>query len=157
MCQKELENFKFFLEFPKNYVSEYFRGLKNEVDLSLIVIESNQLNDQDQNKKMKELWLQIIAKIDSFEQECLKKCESLKNEPTMTEMSSKLKACHLNNEQLEIEKNQLEVYLFSNKTQIFLNNSNCDNSLLRPNGEPKLLFLMDEFLSKEDIESLKNK
>ena len=89
------------LETPKLYLSDYYSNLKNEIDASFVSLESKEpLSDEN-----KSLWKQMIEKIQFYEDENLKQCNS-----KLTTKLEELKETS--------DINELKKVLFLNKTII---------------------------------------
>ena len=68
---KELEDLKRIADLPALYLANFFIDLRNDVDKE-VVSKQTILNDDKENKtKLNELWQQMIAKINSFEKQCI--------------------------------------------------------------------------------------
>ena len=52
-------------EIPKLYLANYFSDLRRDIDFEIVQ------KKEPNNRKLNELWLEIIKKIDSFEKECI--------------------------------------------------------------------------------------
>jgi len=130
---------KQLLNFPNLYLANYFSELKNSVDknLALKLI----MNEHDSNKKdkLKQIWIQMIEKINKFEAECLKNAKNGILPPKSLEIASSFD---------ESDKDFInqEKLLFLNKT-IFLMNNESSNALL----DIKLIIINDECISSSQL------
>ncbi len=69
----DLENLNKIIEHPGLYLDDYFGSLRNKVDKECATKLIKLQNDQEKKKELDELWQRMISKIDSFENNCLRK------------------------------------------------------------------------------------
>ncbi len=132
MNKNDIEAIKSMQNHPKYHLANYFSDLKREVDL---IFNSIKLNEKDN-------YLEIINKIELFEQECYKiKPFNLFNEE--------------NNLNIDEIKYGIEKMLFSNKSIMFIK----DYGGITTTNKKFLLIINDEYLRKstlDDIEKYDN-
>jgi len=123
---QELEELKDIVELPSIYLADYFRDLRNDVDK---VITSKRVDLQSDSQKLaelSELWKEMIATINSFEQQCINReldlsenmtrLNSIEEMITESESAANIEAIH---DLIENEEINLMKQLFQNKTIIF--------------------------------------
>lgn len=116
----QIDQLKMMLDVPKYYLSEYYSNLKNQIDIEFLQkeIKEKNLNEADKN-----LWMQMIQKIESFETENMIRLNSNPiSEERKQEIYARIENIQdkmKNNE--NIEKNSLIDEIREIKEAIFLN------------------------------------
>jgi len=103
---EEIEELKSMQNYPKLYAANYFEDLKNKVDLTFIA-KDNENNEQDK-------YLEIINKIESFEQETYNKIKPFNTFDNEINLIT-------NTNEIDEIKYKIEKIIFSNKSILFLN------------------------------------
>jgi len=68
----DLDKLKKITEFPALYLADYFDALRNRVDKECAT-KQLELNVNENKEAMDELWQEMITKINSFENSCIRK------------------------------------------------------------------------------------
>ena len=126
---------KNLIESPRLFgISYYFNELRTEIDLSFSL---------KTDLSAKNVWIQMIQRLDSFEKECLNKHK--------TDQFNQLDDSE-NLTQLSIYKQiiKLEKMMFSNKTLIFVNRSPSEALSLE-----RLLVIQNEYIGKSGTDYIK--
>lgn len=148
---KQIEDLKSMIQLPKLYLCDYFIDLRNEIDTFYV---QNGLGTSETNKS----WTAIINKTYEFEAECMAKI----NNKSFDEISTQIEQTEsnsLNSDEsiglLDDLEHKLKSMLFSNKTIIFLIQTNLDvtNSLIY--NSPLLLIISNYFICAKTIELFK--
>jgi hypothetical protein len=157
---KNFEKLKQIFQFPRFYLSEYFTNLKTEVDLAFS-LEEQQADDRTEFKKN---WVDMIQRIENFEQECFKKKKTNVFNDVISDQV-KFIELNLNDFNLDIQSlidetiYKIEKELFLNKTLIFLDESKCQTDILQnfntENTVGKLVFINNEYFDQNDLELIK--
>ena len=128
-----LDKLKRITELPDLYLADYFDTLRYRVDKECATKQLGLKKDHAKKKELEELWQKMVAKIDSFEKNCIRKVYNLNEKKIrINEIEKKLnneKLIDLKTARYEIEKeeNYLLQKLFQNKSIFFLKHSNDDN------------------------------
>ena len=146
-----LVELKLLFEFPKEYLTHHFKGLKNRVDASALNLLSLYSTNKLVIDKINDCWEAIINRIRQFELECLSysaslMCNSNSNNNSnlaeesssmtaqrirsietklnyLTEQSSMMSIAHVE-QMLNDELFKLERIVFQNKSILYLDNKN---------------------------------
>ena len=102
----KIKQLKQMIDFPKLYLNEYYINLRNEVDTFYATKEVNkQLSDED-----KQVWLQMINKIESIEKENLTKFNSnLITETTKEKIYNKIEIIENKTNNNELDDNEQSI------------------------------------------------
>ena len=139
---KKLEQLKLLLEFPRLYISNYFSDLRTQIDLAFFAKELA-INNSEQLIELRKYWNDMIYKLNSFEEKCLIRRSITKFKELTKETNQMFKLVEskldlikqISDEEqsneiiLELddlvydELAKIEKILFLNKTIIFLNKS----------------------------------
>ena len=151
---KQLYKLKEILNFPRIYLCNYFADLKTEIDLSFAKKQQNSSNAEIM-QILHENYKQMIDKVNSIEEHCLKIQKQTFNDELTHETNSIIKQIEnkLNittDEYLSKEINdllyeqtlKLERVIFQNRTLIFLDRSKCCHFIddFNDNEEERNLF-----------------
>lgn len=174
---KSIADLKFQFEFPRLYLSNYFEELRNEIDLS-IAKKMQQKPNEEIKRKLTEDYIQIIDRINSFENSCFKIRAANK---FSNEFSDRIKhsieiidakVTHLKRRKhpdiydfmyyvLEIDDLvyevhfQIEKLLFQNKTILFLDKETAKISKLFDTiFDCKLIIISNGYFSKKGLNSI---
>jgi len=71
ILEKRFEKFKNAFEFPRLYLSDYFRELKRKVDMAYFKLECS-FEDNSKKEAIRNNWNETIEKITSYESDCFK-------------------------------------------------------------------------------------
>lgn len=153
---KDLEDLKDIAELDSLYLTEYFNGLRNEVDKEITSQLVNLKNDEQKKTELNKIWHDMIARINAFEQECIytelnlaenkERIQSI--EETLYLIDKELVGLEKIFETIESEEINLTKQLFQNKSIIFLNTKEfCDDSE-RNIKDSSLIILNDEAITK---------
>ena len=151
----KLEDLKHLCYNPCFFLSHYFFDLKNEVDKNL-ACQSMHEPDLQIKQQMKDIWIEIIDEIETYENKCYQKILSkesinftIKKINSIKALSNNVKCANFNKiEQLiEAEEYRIQNDLFLNKTFLIVNGSSANI---------KLLIINDEFISRRGIDFLKS-
>jgi len=126
--EDEVAQLKSIFEIPKLYLADFFIDLKSKVDLSFV---TQKINLETENKIK---WLEIIKRIESFEQDTYKR-SSLINQQFKQEINQ----FESNKSSILELRNKIEKCLFANKTICFIQKS--------------LIIVDDEYMSSNSIYS----
>ena len=167
----DLNELKKITDDPTLYLSSYFNELRSEMYREFASIQQGLQNDQEKKKQLDELWQQILTKIDSFVQNCIRNSYDLEENKTgINNIETTLSNLDLINikeakEAIEKEEINLLANLFKNKTIIFANNEprhyksiSKNKNYQKTNGKnnqltnKQLVILNDEFISKKALE-----
>ena len=141
-----LVELKLIFEFPKEYLTHHFRGIKNRVDSSALNLISLYSNSKLLVDRINDNWEVIINRIRQFELECLSHSASLMHNNNtvadesaaltaqrirsietklsyLTEHSSMMSIAHVE-QMLNDELLKLERIVFQNKSILYLDNKN---------------------------------
>lgn len=160
--EEYIEEFKFTLECPKLFLSNYFIKIRSEVDLQAeqLLAINNQYSDIcrhiNSNRTL------IIDELNSHEQQCLKNLKQKLNDQLLNEMNQSIETIQsdLSDAAKEIKDlvktifekySKLTRYLFLNKSVIFskkLCNEYCRNDI----SWFGTLIVLDEYLDEHLIE-----
>jgi hypothetical protein len=172
--QTDLDNLKNLLNQPLYFLSDYFKDLRTEVDVAFVKKGLNEPNT-DLKQKIKENWIEVINRIDSFENECIQALGSNSfNKQILTETNLQIDVIEskLNENSPDLNEinnliydqvQKLERILFHNKFMIFLLKSQCIYTknlcakLDIATGVGKLIFITNEYLGRLSIYNLKKK
>lgn len=162
---------------PGEYIYNYFSDLRNEVDLAanLELANNEELIEENENC-FTDNWIDIIDRIKQFERECLhasslsnsfinvkthkavdliqKKINDLGNQSVKSELIQEFEQI------IDNEINKIEKILLCNKSIIFLDKEKCELKQLFSKMNlnltiGKLLFVKNEYFSKQSMETLK--
>lgn len=171
----DLESLRNLLNYPRFYLSNYFNDIRNEADVAFIKKDLDE-TDPDFKRKIKENWLEIIEKIDSFEKECIQMLagnsfsKQIQNETNelIEKIENKLnenKSVDLNeiNGLIYDQVQKLERILFQNKFMVFLLRTQClytksiCESMDFHTTVGKLVIITNEYLGRLSTYNLKKK
>lgn len=154
---KELDKLKQLIELPKYYVSEKISDLKREIDLEFQSQISKQV-ERNKSEKLTSDWLELIAYVDSFQDDCLK-CLKQETRHATLEIIQKIEnSCTKDGHMIDLIQNEiakLENELFMNKTLLFVKSVGPNNSSDESCG--RLLVLKNDFINWKTIQDFKNK
>ena len=149
--RKELEDLKQIYEMPRLYLANFFSDLRNQVDFQIVSKQSNIENIHELNR----VWLEIIKKINSFENKCANK--KIGDEPALKKRLETLDN-ELNNEfktnisvGIQNEQELLLKKLFKNKTIAFIDCKGFLDGSNRNIIDHKLVIIDDEFISPKAL------
>jgi hypothetical protein len=171
---QKIENLKFMFECKRLFLANYFSELRNHVDLAHYTkIESQQ--DENLKKKITENWLSMIAFIDSFEKECLKKSPNNRySESLTTKLNQTIQYIQVEMSNLSLEDENLfdkktdeiddltyegvfemEKILFEKKTLFWFDNHDILKDYMNPETMfGKLIFIRNEHFGARGVQSL---
>lgn len=172
-CQAELEDLKNIFTYPRYYLSNYFSNLRHEVDSEFVRKDLKETNQQIKTE-IKKNWIEMISKIDTFEQECFnKQIKNSFNDHINTKQTSELInliETELKNEEIDEQsiKNRiydeilkLEKVLFLNKLMVFLPKQQGYYSVCKRLDMNTtvgiLIYITNDYLGRITIEALKTK
>ena len=69
--QVELDNLRLICISPYSYLINYFSDLRSEVDIEILRKQLIKPFNIEKNKKLKEIWIKIITRIEIFEKKCI--------------------------------------------------------------------------------------
>ena len=152
----DLDKLNTITDIPILYLSNYFKDLRDRVDIEFAPKQQELQNDKEKKNELDELWKQMISKIDSFEKNCIRKTYDLDvNKIRINEIEE-----IVNSEQLidlkkvqdEIEKEEINLLqnLFQNKSILFRKYEKDEVQSKIIDGQ--LIVLFDEFISQEIID-----
>jgi len=152
------QHLKRLVESPSAYMSKYFSDLRNEVNV-LFALKSNRegssLSGSGSEKKqhVNRVWLEMTAKIDWLEKECIKNINSKKtellNETVVAALSLARSSTQIEYKEL-FEK--IRKIIFVNKTIVFLK---YYYDFLNTEAGAKLVIVRDACLTEEGVCYLK--
>ena len=135
------------LKLAKLYLAYYFQDLRNKVDQDMFSKQMLHRNDnEDVKNKVNQIWIEMISKIDSFENECKNKNELQSNLKRIEEIRIMLENqneetnLEIIEDKIQEEKLNLLRELFQNKTIIFEN-------IFYKAGQLRLIIIDDEYLN----------
>jgi hypothetical protein len=157
--QIELDNLRLICLSPLLYLINYFSDLRSQVDIEILRKQLIKPFDLKKNKKIKELWIEMIAKIEIFEKKCIKNKFNLQAEKerlgsidALLNDENKLKDLNKIKKAIEIEEYRILSELFKNQTIAFVNikqlNDKQEKELLI---DKKLVILNDGFIRLKSI------
>jgi hypothetical protein len=163
-----LVELKLIFEFPKEYLTHYFKNLKNKVDSSALSLLSLYKTNKIIIDKINGCWELIINRIKQFEQECLGNLSLMNNisdENSSSAQRIKQIEVKLNNlnenmpnsaleQLLHDEFIKLEKIVFQNKCLLYFDDRN-GTELMR--DLPcfyigKLIYVSNEYFDQEKVE-----
>jgi len=153
----DLDELKKITDIPKLYFSNYFKDLRDRVDIEFAPKQQELQNDKEKKNEIDELWKQMISKINSFEKNYIRKIYDFDvNKIRINEIEE-----ILNSEQLidlkkvqdKIEKEEINLLqnLFQNKSILFRKYEQDEVKSKIIDGQ--LIVLFDEFISQETIDA----
>jgi hypothetical protein len=127
---------KLMQKHPKFYLANFFSDLKRQVDLTFAL----KLNE-------KKKYIEIISKIESFEQECynIKPFDTFNNE--IQSIEQQILNNNNNNNKIDDIKYKIERKLFNNKSILFMKDYGKEKKTF-------LLIINDEYVRKKTIDDL---
>lgn len=146
----KLDNLKTICDLPRLYLANYFADLRTQVDLCFA---------QSSGEDSKEVWQKMIEKIESFENECLKKVTETDFSDTnnrLNELEAQLTIKNYLKEQLdqlELEEYKILSKLFSGQTIFFLD-SNKHKTIFF--ATPKLVIIQNEYITRPGLDYIRN-
>jgi hypothetical protein len=138
-------------ETPKLYLANYFSDLRRDIDLEIVQ------KKEPNNKKLNQLWLEIIKKIDSFENECINNIKLNRSEirASLNQIECLIQSKQPNlekiNEFIQNEQENILKQLFRNRTIIFKQNNHIIKDFREKLINGKLLIVNDEFINAEAV------
>lgn len=125
---KDLNELKDITELPSLYLTDYFSGLRNEVD-KIIVSKQMSLQDEDEKKnELNHIWQLMTAIINTFEIECINSRFDLSSNITRINLIEAILSDSIETtklleieEMIENEDIKLMQNLFQNKSIAFIN------------------------------------
>lgn len=126
------EEFEFYSQFPKYYLSSYFADLKQKVDVKFVKEKIN--NRGFSNSK----WASVIEKISTFETECLNNLKNKNFEITSKDSLEK-----------DVLISEFNKFVFSNKSILFIDKSKS----YKIKNSFKVVIIHDECIPNEIAES----
>lgn len=144
-----LEEYESIVEAPRLYLCNYFTDLRTLIDKDFALISFKGENKED-NKK---IWIEMINKLNEIEIECLKKVSINKHLENETKKQS-VDAHQIVNLKSQVFK--LQKLLFLNQTIIYLQKNECNPVLLNEYLQNKLIVVKKTYLTKEEIDLIKN-
>jgi hypothetical protein len=143
VIMNQIDELKKMQQFPRSYLSNYFDGLKRQIDLKCA------LNLDEQDK-----YLEIIKIIESFEQDAYKTCRSFSiYDKEIKSIEDKLNVLNLTQISKLIDelKYKIEREIFSNKSIFFFEELYPAEhyALLEACFNSFLVIINDEYIRKE--------
>ena len=173
---KQIENLKLIFECRRLYLANYCSELRTIVDLAQYNKIIGCEKDENLKNKIKENWNLMIAFIDSFESECLKKSannrlgETLTKQVNQTILSIQIKMNdldHMEDDDLFDKQTEaiddliyeniyaIERILFQKKTLFFFESNDTLKDYMNPDTMfGKLIFIRNEHFGKRGIQFL---
>ena len=149
---QQLEELKIILDSPKIFLRKYFLELRNDINNSFI--QQHEYIDETQKSSLLENWLEIITKLNEFENNCYSHLVNELDHKVFD--TSKLKLSQLNkrnsmnsiemlcqeiHDLIQSEKFKVERTVFCNKTIFFMSKFKLNDNLP----------LVDHFNKKSEI------
>lgn len=167
-----LVELKLIFEFPKEYLTHHFKGLKNRVDTSALNLISLYNTNKSLIDKINECWELIINKIKQYELDCLTNLHvtNLADENSTTAHRIKQIETKLNNlseneksnstqstlieQMLNDELFKLEKIVFQSKCLLYLDNKNGIDFMrdLPSYFIGKLVFVNNDYFEQEKLD-----
>ena len=173
--ESDLEELKNVFSLPRLHLSNYFADLRSEVDMAFVKKDQNE-TDTLLKTQIKTNWIQMIDKINEFEQECLVKHKSYSFSKEVafrisqfieTFESIRMNSCQQINETLiremiYAETVYLEKILFLNRLMLFLHRDKGNHVILCKKLDlrttvGKLIYVKNEYMGSKSIQLLKKK
>jgi hypothetical protein len=152
---KELNELKQLFELPSLYLADFFSDLRYQVNKQLASRHLNE-NDEEIKKKIAELWIKMIEKIDSFEMKCirfsLKEPNRIKERLDLIETmlnENNFKNLEELTERIQTEETNILSQLFQNKTIAYVSSDVDIYRRYRYNSQ--LIIINDFFISNKSI------
>jgi len=152
----DLDELKKITDIPILYLSNYFKDLRDRVDIEFAPKQQELQYDKEKKKELEELWQQMISKIDSFEKNCIRRIYDLDVKKIRINEIEEI----LNSEQLidlkkvqdEIEKEEIDLFqnLFQNKSILFCKYDQDEVQSKIIDGQ--LIVLFDEYICQKTID-----
>ena len=175
MCwKKELEQLEYVFSHPRLHLSNYFADLRSEVDVAFVRKDSNE-SDPLIKSEIKKNWVEMIEKINEFEQQCQRKQKTNSFDKELTaRILSFIETCHsiqtdnYSNDETSIkemiyaETVNLERVLFLNRLMTFLLREKGQHVILCKKLDlrttvGKLIYVNNEYMGSKCIQLLKKK
>lgn len=156
---KKLEALINITTLPGLYLANYFSSLRNQVDKEIAFKQIKLPIYHEKRVRLEKIWTETIARIDSFEKECVKQKPNL---AANRDRVNALEAIILNDKEavdwndvklaLETEENSVLRNLFGNKTIVYLKVDFLDETAPQL-IDGKLVIVNGEFISLKEIDS----
>jgi len=152
----DLDELKKITELPKLYLCNYFKDLRERVDIEFAPKQQELQNDKEKKNELDELWKQMITKIDLFEKSCIRKTYDLNvNKIRINEIEEILNSEQLIDlkklqDEIENEETNLLQNLFQNKSILFrkYDQDKVQSKII----DGQLIVLFDEFIIQKTID-----
>ena len=171
----EFERLKCVHRVPRLYISNYFSELKREVDLYY-----NRKDLKKQDERLLKIWLEIIRKIEHYENDCQKWFKKLPDDldehtsNVITHTDMKLNELHSSNIEINLKSNKveriidemtylvndqllkIESILFNSKKMLFIDISKVNGTKYSDEKETsKLIFINNEYFGRIGTDLIK--
>jgi hypothetical protein len=171
----EFERLKCVHRVPRLYISNYFGELRREVDLYY-----NRKDLKKQDERLLKSWLDIIRKIEHYENDCQKFFKKLPDQlyertsDVITHTDMKLNELHSNNIEINLKSNkvekiidemaylvndqiiEIETILFNKKKMLFIDISKVNGTKYSDEKETsKLIFINNEYFGRLGTDLIK--
>jgi hypothetical protein len=78
----ELDDLRLLINCPRLYISNFFNGIKAEIDIffnqQLFSLAHNEYNKKEKSSELTETWIKTIKRLETYETECLNNEKKLK-------------------------------------------------------------------------------
>jgi hypothetical protein len=152
----DLDKLNTITDIPILYLSNYFKDLRDRVDIEFAPKQQELQNDKEKKNELDELWKQMITKIDLFEKSCIRKTYDLNvNKIRINEIEEILNSEQLIDlkklqDEIENEETNLLQNLFQNKSILFrkYDQDKVQSKII----DGQLIVLFHEYISQKTID-----
>lgn len=144
----DLDELRYICELPRFYLAQFFAHLKENVDIEMTSKQFVYQQNKEKKESVKQIWLQMIEQIGSFEKKCIKKKYNMTTHQErlneLLAMLDKNEEASVNN--LERIKEAIEKEEYQMLRELFLNQTMTLSDVTHHNDKPDVKQLLDRKL-----------